>query len=98
MDRLSVLPEELIDNVCGHLPEKHDIQQLRLSCKRLHESSQHAFDDRHFKVVRCKLFVLSKCLATIDFTFSLVIIDTTALKANGAHGRHEHPQELGKAT
>ena len=93
-----MLPEELVDNVCGYLPEKHDIQQLRLSCKRVHQSSQHAFDHRHFKVVRCELFVLSNISQPSTSLFSLVIIDTAALKANGAHGRREHPQEFGKAT
>ncbi|KAF2824050.1 hypothetical protein CC86DRAFT_457598 [Ophiobolus disseminans] len=53
MDHLSSLPAELIDNVCGHLPRKYDVQQLRLTSRQLCRSSQHAFDDRHFKVIRC---------------------------------------------
>lgn len=61
-DYLSQLPEELIDEICSYLPEKRDLQRLRLCSKRLKETSSHAFDDRHLGVVKGKIH-LKHCRA-----------------------------------
>lgn len=53
IDRLSLLPEEIVDNICGHLLDKSDIHGLRLTCKHLHAFSKHAFAKKHFGVILC---------------------------------------------
>ena len=55
MDRLSQLPGELIEGICTFLPNNEDLQRFRLCCKRLKEASNHAFDERHLRVVKGEL-------------------------------------------
>jgi hypothetical protein len=51
---LSLLPEELIENICAYLP-KTDMGNFRLTARILKEKSNHAFSVCHFKVTQIML-------------------------------------------
>jgi hypothetical protein len=51
---LSLLPEELIENICAYLP-KTDMGNFRLTSRILKEKSNHAFAICHFKITQIML-------------------------------------------